>query len=31
MLYTAVENRRVGVDARKWLENDRQMKEPTLW
>jgi hypothetical protein len=30
MLYRAVENRKVGVDARKWLANDKQMKEPTL-
>ena len=30
MLYRAAENRRVGADARKWWENDRQMKEPTL-
>jgi hypothetical protein len=30
MLYRAAENRKVGVDARKWLENDKQMKELTL-
>jgi hypothetical protein len=29
MLYKAVANRKVGVDARKWEANDSQMKELT--
>jgi hypothetical protein len=30
MLHRAVVNRKVGVDARKWEGNDKQMKELTL-